>query len=165
MNIKYLSTGLLAIIGLFMLGLVASAFGPSSETKMRDNQGNELTVNAFGPSAGAYYHKDFALDTMTNAGTDYLTLPNFLSNFQMCATLEAPAAISGTRSLKLVLEENNDVSAAFWRPIDSLTLTTGYGLLTLRKSIAECPRYRLRVAGSGTQSSPYRVRLTAKKLD
>ena len=160
-----IAIGLLSVIGLFMLGLVASAFGPSSETKMRDDQGNELTVNAFGPSAGAYYHVNFPLDTINDAEVDYKTLPNFLSNFQICTTLEAPAAVSGTRSLKLVLEENNDVSAAFWRPIDSLTLTTGYGLLTLRKSVAECPRYRIRVNGSGSEVAPYTVRLTAKKLD
>lgn len=164
MNYRFLNSGILTGFVLFAVIIAASAFGPTEKTVI-DDHGNELKLTNFGPSAGAYYHVNFPLDTINDAEVDYKTLPNFLSNFQICTTLEAPAAVSGTRSLKLVVEENNDVSGAFWRPIDSLTLTTGYGLLTLRKSITECPRYRIRVNGSGTEVAPYTVRLTAKKLD
>jgi len=165
MKVKFL----FGIIGALLLIWVASAFNPKKVETVWDDQGNVLTLTdygeaAFGPNAGDIYTKVFPLDTINDAEIDYKTLPNFLSNFQMCATLEAPAAVSGTRSLKLVIEEANRLTGTYWRAIDSLTLTTGYGLLTLRKSTAECPRYRFRVNGSGTEVAPYTVILTAKKV-
>lgn len=165
MKVKFL----FGIIAALLLIWVASAFNPKKVETVTDDQGNLLTLTdygeaAFGPNAGDFYNKAFPLDTINDAEIDYKTLPNFLSNFQMCVTLEAPAAVSGTRSLKLVLEEANRLTGTYWRAIDSLTLMSGYGLITLRKSVAECPRYRIRVSGAAIEVAPYTVILTGKKL-
>jgi hypothetical protein len=157
----------LGLIAALILFWVASAFGPLHVEDQAATQERAAIENAdvmFGPNSGDYYHKEFTKDTLNDAEIDIKSLPNFLSNFQMCATIEAPAAISGTRSIKLCLDENNSTANGFWRAIDSTTLTTGYGLITLRKSVAECPRYRIRVVGASTEAAPYTVIFTAKKL-
>lgn len=157
---NYILASIFAIIGLSALGLVASAFGPMEESEARaiDKMGQ-----VYGPPSGAFYFKLFPADTITNAEKDTLTLPNFQSNFQL-QVAATRTSLSGTHNVKVYLDESNYLSGTDnWRVIDSTSTTTAT-LSHVRQSVTYSPRYRLRVSGTGTQSSRYIISVTGKRI-
>lgn len=120
---------------------------------------------------------NYRKDTLTNAELDTMnvgnrdnstwntvTTPvNFLSLYTYDIKL-LPASLSGTMSVKMVLDASNTKTGTSvdWLAIDSLTATTAK-VLQLRSTDATAYRYRLRVIGSGTQSSTYTITTAWKK--
>jgi len=115
-----------------------------------------------GPST---YRYAFTADTITNAEKDTLSFPvNLLSNFQLNVST-VRTSLSGTHNVKVYLDESNlTTGTTDWRVIDSTSTTTAT-VATIRQATIYGVRYRLRVSGTGTQSSRYTLQLTAKPVN
>lgn len=127
---------------------------------------------------GGYTVFDYRKDTLTNAGTatinigkrdnsvwNTVTTPtNFLSLYTYDIKVR-PVSLSGTQSVKVVLDASNMRSGTStdWTAIDSTTATVSTKVFQLRSTEATASRYRLRVIGSGTQSSTYQIWTLWKK--
>ena len=164
----------------FLLGILAftvaiftvatlSAFDKPDETK--------LLSEAEYANVGTAAIFNYRLDTITNAESNTLTIgnrdntvwntvttpANFISLYTYDVKVKV-AALSGTTSIKVALDACNVTSGTStgWVGIDSLT-TTAVTTIQLRSTDATATRYRLRVIGSGTQSSTYQVWTAWKK--
>lgn len=107
---------------------------------------------------------DYRVDTITNAEKDTLLLPaTFLSRFSYLITVYR-TSLSGTHNVKIYLDESNATAATdnnHWRTIDSTSTTTAtLGVLDGDEVYGR--RHRIRVSGTGTQSSAYTIRSTYK---
>lgn len=134
----------------------------------------DTTVNnsEYSSGVGEYLSYDYRKDTLTNAGTatinvgrrdntvwNTVTTPATLLSLYAYDIKVLPRSLSGTMSVKVVLDASNTRSGTIsdWTAIDSLTGTTAGRVLQLRSTDATAARYRLRVIGSGTQSSTYQI--------
>ena len=123
------------------------------------------------PAAGDYAIFEYRKDTITNAAKDTLligrrtstawntvsTPTNFLSLFTYDISI-VRASLSGTHNQKLYLDKSCMTSGTStdWQVIDSTSTTTATNV-TIRGTDATGARYRLRVSGTGTQSSTYQI--------
>jgi hypothetical protein len=129
-------------------------------------------------AVGEYLNYNYRKDTITNAEVNTLnvgrrdnsiwntvTTPANLLSLYTYDVKVLPLSLSGTLSVKVVLDASNTTSGTIsdWTAIDSLTGTTAARVLQLRSTDATANRYRLRVIGSGTQSSTYQIWTTWKK--
>ena len=169
MKNKYLILSLFAVlaIGIF------SAFNRNADLPNTPEMAAEYAAGV-----GEYSVFDYRMDTLTNANTatinigrrdnsvwNTVTTPtNFLSLYTYDIKCR-PVSLSGTISVKLVLDASNMRSGTStdWCAIDSITGTTSARVLQLRSTDATATRYRIRVIGAGTQSSQYTIRTTWKK--
>lgn len=105
---------------------------------------------------------DPAKDTITNAEKDTLLLPyTLLSRFTYLFSVER-TQLSGTANVKVYLDESNaQTGNTTWRTIDS-TATTTATLAFFDGDEVYGRRLRLRISGTGTQSSTYKLRGTLK---
>lgn len=141
---------LFAILALFAtIGLASAGFN---------------TSGAAAPAPSSYYRYAFDTDTLTNAETITLSLPvNVLSRYTYDYTI-VRTNISGTTNIMPILDESNLTSGSSdWVAIDTLSGTSGIG----RATGDECygVRHRLRLVGSGTQSTKFNVQVTLKKKE
>jgi hypothetical protein len=129
-------------------------------------------------AVGEYLNYNYRKDTLTNAEVNTLnvgrrdnsiwntvtTPANLLSLYTYDINI-LPLSLSGTMSVKVVLDGANTTSGTIsdWCAIDSITGTTAARVLQLRSTDATKNRYRLRVIGSGTQSSTYQIWSAWKK--
>ena len=123
------------------------------------------------PAAGDYAIFEYRKDTITNAAKDTLligrrtstawntvsTPTNFLSLFTYAISI-VRASLSGTHNQKVYLDKSTMTSGTStdWQVIDSTSTTTATNV-TIRGTDATGARYRLRVSGTGTQSSTYQI--------
>ncbi len=138
--------GLLAVIGALFL------FSFESEKQ------------AFAPTTP--YRYTWTADTITNTEIDTVSVPaSFLSNYQF-QIQAVTAQISGTRNLKIYLDESNLTSGTTdWRLIDS-TSTTSTNVVAIRQAQSYGLRYRVRVKGvTGTMVVRYAMNIVAKPLN
>lgn len=138
--------GLLAIVGALFL------FSFESEKQ------------AFAPTTP--YRYTWAADTITNTEIDTVSVPaSFLSDYRF-QIQAVTAQISGTRNLKIYLDESNLTSGTTdWRLIDS-TSTTTTNVVAIRQAQSYGLRYRVRVKGvTGTMSVRYAMNIVAKPLN
>lgn len=114
-------------------------------------------------SVKPYYHKEYTLDTITNAANDTLMLPVTLYSpfegvFQVVRT-----SISGTANIALKIEQSNAVSGN----TDWVSVSTGSGTGATTEALQLTSmnglRYRIILDGTGTQSTSYRVHVTLKR--
>ncbi len=129
-------------------------------------------------AVGEYLNYNYRKDTLTNAEVNTLNVGRRDNSIWNTVTTPAnmlslytydvkvlPLSLSGTMSVKVVLDASNTTSGTIsdWCAIDSLTGTTAARVLQLRGTDATANRYRLRVIGSGTQSSTYQIWTAWKK--
>lgn len=129
-------------------------------------------------AVGEYLNYNYRKDTLTNTETNTLNVGRRDNSIWNTVTTPAnmlslytydvkvlPLSLSGTLSVKVVLDASNTTSGTIsdWTPIDSLTGTTAAKAFQLRGTDATANRYRIRVIGSGTQSSTYQIWTTWKK--
>ena len=122
-------------------------------------------------SVGDYKKFPYRKDTITNAETNTLNIGirdnsvwNTVTNLETFFSLYTydisikPASLSGTQSMKFVLDKSdtNSGTSTDWMAIDSVTSTTAI-VSHLRSTDATALRYRIRVVGAGTQSSTYQI--------
>lgn len=106
--------------------------------------------------------------TLTNAATNTIVVgggdgTNFLSNFHGAVFINT-VQTSGTTAIVLHVDEGfvSDNGTTYWvNSVDTLSVS---GATTLRVEIGTLSgrKYRIRLVGSGTQSTAYRVQFHAK---
>lgn len=127
------------------------------------------TVSDWAPADYAVF--EYRKDTITNAAKDTLFIgrrtnsawntvaspTNFLSLYTYDISI-ARASLSGTHNVKAYLDKSCMTSGTStdWQAIDSTSTTTAT-LATMRGTDATGTRYRLRISGTGTQSSTYQI--------
>ena len=165
-NLKYLFSVLLlaAFVGLI-------SWNTESNSTAQREQSEAQTAEMFA-TTGAYNNFDFRKDTITDAETNTINIgtrdnsvwntvttpTNFLSLYTYDIKLR-PVSLSGTISIKMVLDASNykTGTSTDWIAIDSITGTTSARQLQLRSTDATATRYRVRIIGAGTQSSTYQI--------
>ena len=170
------------MLPLFALVLALSSWGDASPSKtMQAEMGSDGVVKTAANeyfAVGDYSVFDYRKDTITNAETNNLfvgrrdnsvwntvtTPTNFLSLYSYDIKVR-PLSLSGTQSVKVVLDASNMRSGTStdWVAIDSTTATVSDKCFQLRSTDATASRYRIRVIGSGTQSSTYQIWSVFKK--
>lgn len=123
----------------------------------------ESEKQAFAPTTP--YRYTWTADTITNTEIDTVSVPaTFLSNYQF-QIQAVRTSLSGTHNVKLYLDESNLTSGVTdWRVIDSTSTTTAT-IGAIRQAVSYGLRYRVRVKGTGTQSSRYAMNIVAKPLN
>ncbi len=129
------------------------------------------TETMLAKSPGDYAKFDYRKDTITNAAKDTLFVGNRTStawntvasptNFLSLYTYDIAivrASLSGTHNVKVYLDKSCTASGTStdWQLIDSTSATTAT-TATIRGTDATGARYRLRISGTGTQSSTYQI--------
>ena len=161
-NILFLIFGL---IGLFAVG---SAFDSPNAQGAAQSEDDYAVV-------GGNVQYNFRLDTITNTEKDMIPLgkPNVNNivanpvNFMSLYTYDISivrASLSGTHNVKVYLDKSNTSSGTStdWFTIDSTSTTTATTAM-LRSTDATGAKYRLRINGTGTQSSTYQIWTLWKK--
>lgn len=153
---------LFLIFGLIGLFAVGSAFDSPNAPDAAQSEA------AFAVGDNNSYH--FRLDTITNAEIDTIPLgkPNANNivaspvNFMSLFTYDIAilrTSISGTHNVKVYLDRSltsASGTALDWFTIDSTSATTATPAI-MRSTDATGAKYRLRIKGTGTQSSSYRI--------
>ncbi len=150
---------------LYMLLGIFTAFGIAASYAFDKPMESEFE------STGGNAQFDYRKDTITNAAKDTLfigkrsntiwntvsTPTNFLSLYTYDITI-VRASLSGTHNVKVYLDKSDDRdgTSTDWFPIDSTSTTTATTAM-LRSTDATGARYRLRISGTGTQSSTYTI--------
>ena len=113
-------------------------------------------------STGQYYRPTIAVDTLTNAETITVSIPqNLLSEYTYCYQL-VRTNISGTTNILAVIDESSNTSgSADWKAIDTISGTSGIGRATGDEVYGV--RHRVRLVGTGTQSTQFTLVPTFKR--
>lgn len=151
-------------------GPVEASAAPT-ETEKAGAAEYSATETMLAKSPGDYAKFDYRKDTITNAAKDTLFVGNRTStawntvasptNFLSLYTYDIAivrASLSGTHNVKVYLDKSCTASGTStdWQLIDSTSATTAT-TATIRGTDATGARYRLRVSGTGTQSSTYQI--------
>ncbi len=180
----------LGLIGFLILAAAALAFKPSSAVSL-DESGLTSTDNVlaqfkeadgvrtvfadgseyFAGNDRTFYEYTWALDTLSNANNDTLTLPSSLAISVMYSDFEyqysiVRTSISGTANVALKIEQSNYPNNTAPGNTAWASLATGSGTgATVEYLTGDCTAMRLRyiVDGTGTQSTSYRLRAIFKK--
>lgn len=126
-----------------------------------DEDGNTYTQMF----AGAAQQKVIALDTMSAAGTTYVTVPwNMASPYQYQYFVKL-RKITGTPNVKIRLEERNAASSAIWSPIDSVSCSGADSLklyFRLRGATTYGSFHRIAFVKTGTNTMARNTELVIK---
>lgn len=138
-----------------------AAFGTSNQRTITDTDGQEITV--FGRED--QITKAWTLDTLTTTEKDTLSLGfNLASPYQFSYQIYCKK-ISGTPSLKIVLDQRNSLSNTDWVGSDSLTISGADSIRTyfaIRGANTYGLQHRLRLVGT-TGVNRYRITGLLKK--
>lgn len=120
----------------------------------------ESTAEYYAPG-GTYRYA--LTDTITNTEIDTVTFPvNFVSLYTALLTVPR-TQLSGTTNVTIYIDESSVTSGVTdWKVIDTLS-GTGATVASFTQDELRGLRYRIRLAGTGTQSSRYTLNWTAKK--
>ena len=155
-----------------LLGAVMQSAG-NRETSQERAEMEALGAN----SVGGYFRTNYRLDTITNTEIDTIgvlsrnstTANNALASYTPFLSLYAydltvnRTSLTGTANVKVYLDKSTTTAptATAWMVIDSTTTTSGVGQIKISEMTGEI--YRLRVKGTGTQSTSYKLNGLAKK--
>lgn len=111
--------------------------------------------------------KAFDLDTLTNAGTvdfdfpySILTQEGYKYSWQIQAD-----SLSGSTGATAYLQQSNDKTGSLWTTISGKTVTiNGVQTLSILEGDFYGIRQRLRVIGTGTQSTKLKVSAVLRKM-
>lgn len=110
--------------------------------------------------------KTWALDTISNAANDTLTLPWAMQSRYTGALQLTRTNISGTTNLAVSVQTSVASSSSVDPTWITVATSSGTGatneLITISETYGQ--RYRIIIDGTGTQSSSYRVSWLGKKL-
>ncbi len=96
--------------------------------------------------AGAAQQKIFALDTMSAAGTTYISVPWNMSSAYQYSYFFKMRKLSGTPNTKIRLEQRNCANSAIWSAIDSVSV-----------SGADSTKLHFRLQGTNTYGAFHRI--------
>ena len=172
----FLLLGLVGLASAFNAGATTTDATETAATKTSTTEAAATTTEAgaetiFDKSVGEYATFDYRKDTITNAAKDTLfvgnrassawntvtTPANFLSLYTYDISI-VRASLSGTHNQKVYLDKSDMRSGTStdWQVIDSTSTTTATNA-TIRGTDATGARYRLRISGTGSQSSTYQI--------
>lgn len=167
----YMLLGAFLLVGI--IAPLAAAFeGSAPEASEYTAESTPAAADQiFEKSVGDYAAFDYRKDTITNAAKDTLlignrpstawntvtTPANFLSLYTYDISI-VRASLSGTHNQKVYLDKScmRSGTSTDWQVIDSTSTTTATNA-TIRGTDATGARYRLRISGTGTQSSTYQI--------
>lgn len=113
---------------------------------------------------GQTYTKNVTNGAIAGTEADTIALANLISNYQLSVETQK-ANVSGTTNIAVYLDASNSTTGTDnWIAIDTLP-GTSTGLAKDTYDRAYYLRYRLRLKGTGTQSSTYKVWVMAKKTN
>ena len=122
---------LLAVVGT----LTFSAFDKPNTTHtalttIEDENGNKTTVDADGNAvygsdyyAGTNQQKIYSMDSLSTAGTSYVTVPWNLSSAYQYQYFFKMRKVGVTPNVKIRLEEANCSASSIWSAIDSVSMS------------------------------------------
>jgi len=120
------------------------------------------------PSDAEYYaaggtYRYNVTDTISNAEIDTVTFPvNFISLYTALLTVPR-TQLSGTANTTIYIDESALTSGLTdWKVIDTLS-GTGATVASFTQDELRGLRYRVRIAGTGTQSLRYTLNFVGKK--
>lgn len=145
-----------AVIGVFLILIVAFAFKPTVPEYMPENIAGEGSSSVFFPKA-------FAADTITDAENDTLAIPFSLVSSYNWSVGIVTTRLSGTQSLQLIVQEAL-TTGTDWIAID--TLAIGNAAATTARITGDQVygrKQRLILDGTGTQSVRYTINAVYKK--
>lgn len=160
MNIRKIQAVWVSILIAVAASLFA-AFGTSSERTFEDVDGQEITV--FGKDDAIY--KAWTVDTLTTTEKDTLALGYQLASPYQFSYQIYCKKLSGTPSLKIVLDQRNSMGNSDWVGSDSLTISGADSVRTyfaLRGTNSYGLQHRLRLVGT-TGVNRYRITGLLKK--
>lgn len=146
-NKLFLAGVLLALSILTTAGLM-SFKGSADETAAAEFE--------FAPNDNAY--KAFTKDTLSNALKDTLSVPYTFASCYTYSVHFTLATVSGTRAMKIYLDEANPLSGVTgWVAVDSITPTATVNEYVMRGPEVYGRKHRLRVSGNtgATQAVSY----------
>jgi len=122
---------------------------------IEDEAGNVSAAAA--PSSNAIV-KSWAVDTITNAENDTLSLGEVLASAYQYSYQVRLINLSGTRSIKFYLEQTSATGSSRWMTVDS-AITSGAVInnYLMRDANTWGNRHRIIIDGTGTQSISYKV--------
>ena len=176
---KFLFVGLVACL----LGIALQAFAPSKSPEAVSETPDKIVETGFGKAeyfwaVGGYVRSIYKQDTITNTEADTIGLVSRTSTTTANSSSAYTPLISlystdisikrtnstGTTNVKMYLDKSSTTTptATGWLTIDS-TSTTGVGAGQISRSEMLGEIYRLRVVGTGTQSTIYKIDGLSKK--
>jgi len=152
-----------ASICIALIASLFAAFGTSNERTITDTDGQQITI----AGADQTITKAWTVDTLTTTEKDTLNL-----GFQLASPYQFSYQIyckklSGTPSLKIVLDQRNSMSNTDWVGSDSLTISGADSVRTyfaIRGAVAYGLQHRLRLVGT-TGVNRYRITGLLKRTD
>lgn len=115
-----------------------------------------------------YLYNLYAVDTITNAEADTLTWSRAFTPAHNVSCHCEYTELSGTSDVDQILEGSQD-NGTQWFVIDTDTLVNGIAAAELLQFAAyttnNATRYRVRLAGAGTQSLQYRCSLAVRRIN
>jgi len=138
------------------------AFKPSDTDVVREY----ATENGSFSVSDGYYTKTWN-DTITNTESNTLSVPASLVSPYQYGVTTVLTNISGTRSIKINLDESASATGTDWLSIDSVTVTgTSTGPTRLAGGTLYGRRHRIRLTGTtGTMAVKYTVIANYKKRE
>lgn len=131
-------------------------------------QGMEFYGDDWG-SDDKFAIKPFTKDTLTNALKDTLTIPIALVSAYSYSVHLTLISLSGTRAMKVYLDESNTLATgtADWIAVDSITPTAPINQYLMKGQNVWGRRQRLRVSGNtgATQSQAYTITAAYKRTN
>jgi len=164
MNKKvFLITGMFVLLmsALYSFGPMRSPASDAAIHLANTAESNSDAIEGPTPAGSAYRYP--LTDTITNAEIDTITLPvNFISLYTGLFTAQR-INLSGTTNVSMFLDESNFTSGTNnWYTLNTV-VGTGATVAIATESELRGLRYRIRLVGSGTQSTRYVLNVTAKK--
>ena len=102
-------------------------------------------------------------DTITDTEVDTLAIPGTLASAWVATYGITGDELSGTIDFAYVVEENLNTSGGTWQSVDTDVSTTDGEEIILTDAAVAGLKQRIRITGTGTQSSVYSVRIVYKK--
>lgn len=162
----------LGVVAVLLFALLALNFKRSNAVQYgtADTPDYEGAMEFDGPGLDAARpYKSFTLDTFANATTETQNVPfSFASRYtgSIHVTL---TTISGTRAMKIFLDETNDLTGATgWTAIDSVAPSAAVGNeYVIQRPEVYGRKQRIRVKGNAgaTQSIAYKTTVAYKRRD
>jgi len=155
--INYL-IGPLALCALFAAISFDRPASQKDALAVRFDENDKPEYYDFGTPKAIY--KTWALDTITNTEKDTLSLPAILESQYQYSIQARVLRISGTKNVKFVLDQTNATGSTVWMPVDSVSAASPDTLKTvflMKGANVWGNKHRIRVVGTGTQSTSYQV--------
>ena len=175
--VEYLPFALLCAVLIAAFAFKNTNASRADVVTIEDENGNAFAEDQYGVQydasdpdfwAPAAIYKTWTLDTITNTEKDTLALSSILESAYQYSIQARVLRISGTKNVKFVLDQTNATGSTVWMPIDSVSAASPDTLKTvflMKGANVWGNKHRIRVVGTGTQSTSYQVTALYKRTN